>query len=123
MAFRSQEINSRRLQFVFLLLLVIAAVVMLASSDLGKGAVFGVSMKAIYGVVGMVLIIVVAVSGQKTLFSNIPDDEQALGRDVMSKAEGVSSERGLGRLAEIKYGKRRKSKEGVPFEGLFRKDG
>jgi len=96
---------------------------MLASSDLGKGAVFGVSMKAIYGVVGMVLIIVVAVSGQKTLFSNIPDDEQALGRDVMSKAEGVSSERGLGRLAEIKYGKRRKSKEGVPFEGLFRKDG
>ncbi|MFA6329091.1 MAG: hypothetical protein WCX64_00210 [Candidatus Micrarchaeia archaeon] len=122
MASRQQAVNSRRLQFVFLILLVIAAVVMLANSDSGKNSVFGISMKAIYGVVGMVLIIVVAVAGQKTLFSNLPDDEPATGRDAMSKAEDVASEKGLGRLAEIKYAKRRKSGEKIPFEGLFRKD-
>jgi len=122
MASRQQAVNSRRLQFVFLILLVIAAVVMLANSDLGKGSVFGISMKAIYGFVGMVLIVVVAVSGQKTLFSNLPDDGPENGRDAMSKAEDAASERSLGRLAEIKYGKRRKTKEGVPFEGMFRKE-
>ncbi len=122
MATRQQAVNSRRLQFVFLILLVIAAVVMLANSDSGKGSIFGILMKAVYGVVGMVLIIVVAVSGQKTLFSNIPTDEPRLGRDVMSKAEDVASEKGLGRLAEIKYAKRRRQSDEVPFEGLFRKD-
>jgi len=122
MSTRQQAVDSRRLQFVLLILLVIAAVVMLANSDLGAGSVFGISMKAVYGFVGMVLVIVVAVSGQRTLFSNLPDDAQESGRDVISKAEGVASEKGLGRLAEIKYGKRRKSEENVPFEGLFRKD-
>ena len=118
---RQQAITSRRLQFVFLILLVVAAVVMLANSDLGKGSVFGISMKAIYGFVGMVLIIVVAVSGQKTLFSNLPDDEPLLGRDVMTRAEDVSSEKGLGRLAEIKYGKRHGRKDDTPFESVFDK--
>ncbi len=122
MVSRQQAITSRRLQFVFLILLVVAAVVMLANSDLGKGSIFGISMKAVYGFVGMVLIIVVAVSGQKTLFSNLPDDEPATGRDAISKAEDVASEKGLGRLAEIKYGKRRKSREDVPFEGMFGKE-
>jgi len=122
MASRSQAINSRRIQFVFLLLLVVAAVVMLASSDLGKGSVFGIPMKAVYGFVGMVLVIVVAVSGQKALFSNIPDGESD-GRDVMSKAEDVASEKGLGRLAEIKYAKRRQKAGSVPFEGMFGKEG
>ena len=101
MGTKQQAVNSRRLQFVFLILLVVGAVVMLANSDLGKGSVFGISMKAVYGFVGMVLIIVVAVSGQKTMFSNIPDDEPAMGRDVMARAEDVASEKGLGRLAEI----------------------
>jgi len=123
MASRSQALDSRRLQFVFLLLLVVAAVVMLAGSDLGKGSVFGISMKAVYGFVGMVLIVIIAVSGQKMFFSNIPADEPGQGRDVMSKAEDVASEKGLGRLAEIKYGKRRKSAEDVPFEGMFGKKG
>jgi hypothetical protein len=123
MASRQQAVNSRRVQFVFLILLVVAAVVMLASSGLAAGSVLGISMKAVYGFVGMVLVVVVAIAGQKTLFSNIPDEESAYERDVMSKAEGVASEKGLGRLAQIKYGKRRERDKEVPFEGMFKRKG
>ena len=118
---RQQAVTLRRVEFVAIIILVIAAVVLLANSGLAAGSLFGVSMKAVYGFVGMILVIVVAVSGQKVLFSNLPDDKP--GGDAISKAEGIGSERSLGRLAEIKYGKRHARAEDVPFEGLFdRKD-
>lgn len=120
---RSQAVNSRRVQFVFLILLVVAAVVMLASSGLAAGSIFGFPLRAIYGLVGMCLVVVVAFAGQKMLFSNLPGEGSAYERDAMSRAEGVASEKGLGRLAQIKYGKRRERDKEVPFEGMFKRKG
>ncbi|MFA5246728.1 MAG: hypothetical protein WC408_02430 [Candidatus Micrarchaeia archaeon] len=119
MALRTQEITFRRIQFVALILLVIFAVVLLVNSDLAGGLLFGISMKAVYGFVGMCLVVVVAISGQKMLFSNLPQDSAE--GDAISKAEGIASEKPLGRLAEITYSKRRQSNKEVPFEGMFRK--
>jgi hypothetical protein len=110
-------------QFVFLILLVVAAVVMLASSGLAAGSIFGFPLRAIYGLVGMCLVVVVAFAGQKMLFSNLPGEGSAYERDAMSRAEGVASEKGLGRLAQIKYGKRRERNREVPFEGMFKRKG
>jgi hypothetical protein len=124
MGARQQVLLQRRIQFVVLLVLVVASIFFLASSDLGSGNVFGIPMKAVFGLAGMALLIAVAFAAQKILFSNLPaKDEGNNGYDPIRQVDDIASPKSLGRLAELKYGEHKECGRDVAFERVFdRKD-
>ena len=109
---------ARKVQFVMLVLLVVASVALMAASDIGKGSVFGIPMRAVIGLAGMLLIIVVVFAGGKIMFSNLPADDSEE-KDLISDTAQVASPRALERLAEIKYSQKLNGRK-VGFEEYYR---
>ena len=115
---REDALAARKVQFAMLVLLVVASVAILASSDIGKGSIFGIPMRAVLGLAGMLLIVVVVFAGAKIMFSNLPQDGSEE-KDLVSDAANFASPRALERLAEIKYSQGRKARK-AGFDEYYR---
>ncbi len=92
----------KKLQFV-----VVAAFVVLAVGMLSWGAGSGTFpdwAKPLFGIVGMVLIVALAFKFSKSFKADQKPDE----KDVFDFTDRATSGKVLGKLAEIKYGERKK---------------